>query len=94
MTERATDLCLVALGAIVLWFLGGCAPEPIVREVEVPHVVAPPAALCEATVEPPREYTTNRELLDWALDLQAALRECNTDKAQLRAWRLRVLEEK
>jgi len=46
----------------------------------------PPAAPMRETARPRWTGKTNGELLEHAIDLGAALDNCNTDKGALRAW--------
>lgn len=48
--------------------------------------VLPPAELLAECQEPPAQVSTNGLLARYALDLRAALRGCNDDKAALREW--------
>ena len=63
--------------------LCGCSkPAPRIEVVRQ----APPGALLATTPEPapPSLGATNKELLDYALELQAALGDANDDKTALR----------
>ena len=88
--ERARTL-LIVLAVLYVVSLAGCARDVVTVREPVP--LAPPLALLEDCPEPLPFYTTNGELLDWALDLRASLRACNADKAALRLWRSSALEE-
>ena len=46
----------------------------------------PPDAWMAACEYPVFRGTTNKDLLNYALDLQVALHTCNQDKAALREW--------
>ena len=48
--------------------------------------LTPPSALLRETPEPRLTEATNAGLLDYTLDLRAALRKANADKAALRQW--------
>lgn len=50
------------------------------------HRMTPPAALMQQTPAPTMGGRTNGVLLDYALDVRAALDQCNADKAALREW--------
>lgn len=50
------------------------------------HRMTPPAALMQQTPAPTMSGSTNGALLDYALDVRAALDQCNADKAVLREW--------
>ena len=51
----------------------------------------PPVVYLQAVPEPELSGRTNAALVEWALELRAALRQANSDKEALRAW---VNEEK
>lgn len=62
-----------------------CRPL-VVREVERLTI---PGALTAATPQPPAPASaeaTNEDLLKWAIDLRASLKEANADKDAIRVW--------
>ncbi len=62
-----------------LW--SACAPDcPPCRPL------MPPAVYLQEVPEPQFQGRANRDLAAWALDLKAALRQSNSDKAALRGW--------
>jgi hypothetical protein len=48
--------------------------------------MSPPAVYLQDVPEPVRAGKTNADLAQWALDLRAALRAANGDKAKIREW--------
>lgn len=46
----------------------------------------PPAVLLQEVPAPGLRGRTNADLAEWALELKAALKLANEDKAQLREW--------
>lgn len=78
---------LAATGWICLCLLmfSGCSGAKIVRQVDTVKLT-PPALLMRETATPALHGNTNRDLLNFVLELRAALREANADKAALREW--------
>ena len=73
--------------AVLFLCLLGCAACSTVTPGPVTTVrLTPPSALLLETPEPRLAEPTNAGLLDYALDLRAALRKANADKAALREW--------
>ena len=68
----------------LLTFAGCSNPQVITRTVTIK--LKPPAVLLLPTPEPQLQGADNAALLDLLLDLRAALRSCNADKAGLREW--------
>lgn len=48
--------------------------------------LAPPASLLRETEHPEWKGETNGDLLEHAINLDAALRGCNADKSAIRLW--------
>lgn len=61
-------------------FLSACATTNVTERVY------PPAHLIQDCPEPTMIGDTNGALARYAIDLRAALRSCNGDKAGLREW--------
>lgn len=77
-----------ATGLMILCLMLCCAcstRERVVRQVEVRRLT-PPALLLRETPTPVWRGNTNRDLLNFTLELRAALRNANADKAALRGW--------
>lgn len=77
---------------LCLMTCSGCSAVKIVRQVETLKL-APPAPLLRETATPVLRGNTNRDLLNFALELRAALREANADKAALREWARKAAED-
>lgn len=60
--------------------LSACATTTVTERVY------PPAHLIQNCPEPQMYGDTNGALARYAIDLRAALRSCNADKAGLRTW--------
>ena len=76
-------LLLPGLTALCLMLPCGCSrPAPRIEVVRQ----EPPGALLAQTPEPvpPAQSATNGELLDYAIELQAAVHSANDDKTALR----------
>ena len=76
---------LPGLALLCLLMLPGCSQPRVVTQVQTVKLIPPEVLLLE-TPEPRLAGNTNAALLDYALELRAALRAANTDKAALRAW--------
>ena len=64
----------------LLPFLPACVTRTVIEPVY------PPAHLIQDCPEPTMIGDTNGALARYAIDLRAALRSCNGDKAGLREW--------
>ena len=69
-------LIALALATLAL----GCAP----KTPAIP--CSPPVVWLQDVPEPSLEGDTNKDLVEWIVSLQEALRRCNLDKAGLREW--------
>lgn len=69
------------LSALILC-LSACAPKIVDR----PVVVSPPVVYMQHVAVPEFKGRTNADILNWALSLQLALQQANSDKAAIRAW--------
>jgi hypothetical protein len=72
----------LALALIILIGAAGCAQVPPC----VPAVVPPPVVYLQDVPEPVFRGTTNADLAQHVLDLRAAVRRSNLDKARLREF--------
>jgi hypothetical protein len=77
----ALCFCLLMLAL----FQGGCSETKLVRQVETVRVL-PPAGLLLAPEPPLWNGTSNGDLLDYTVKLEAALLECLTRFKALREW--------
>ena len=71
-------LIALALATLAL----GCAPKT--QPAAMP--CSPPVVWLQDVPEPSLEGDTNKDLVEWIVSLQEALRRCNLDKAGLREW--------
>ena len=55
--------------------------------------LTPPAVLLLKVPEPRLAGNTNAALLDYSLEMRAALRNANADKAALRTWANEIAKE-
>lgn len=78
----------LALGLLSLCLLpcAACSARPTIVTVPVVERLTPPPELLRETARPRWTGRTNADLVEYALDLAAALDACNADKAALRAW--------
>ena len=88
---KTKSLCRIGLVFVFLLLFSGCAGA--VREVVRVEVLTPPTVLMMETPMPEIRGETNGDLMRWALELRAALRMANTDKAAARAWVKTVKED-
>ncbi|WP_236615091.1 hypothetical protein [Desulfovibrio sp. X2] len=63
-----------------------CSGRQTVVTVPVVERLTPPPELLRETARPRWTGRTNADLVEYALDLAAALDACNADKAALRSW--------
>jgi hypothetical protein len=74
----------LAFGAILIFqslFIVNCAS----KTVDI-NSCLPPVVYLQPISEPTLAGPTNKALAEWAIELRAALRLANSDKAQLRDW--------
>lgn len=77
--KGSVSLVVLLMSSLLL----GCAPRVVTKVERVE--VCPPVSLTEPTPEPVLQEETWRGVAGLALDLRAALRSANADKASIRA---------
>lgn len=75
MQKSGLTLCVLTL------FLSACSPK-----CPPPRSFLPPVVYLQEVAEPKLGGRTNKDLLEWSVNLREALRQSNSDKAALRDW--------